>query len=88
MIELRLQAGHEAARALARIKLIASEHPGHHQLAILAEYVDRANISIGPRGEAVIPKQTRRLELGPLWTYDAGEACLAALGEFGAVARR
>lgn len=27
----------------------------------------------------------RALDLGPLWTFDASEACLAALGEFGTV---
>lgn len=27
----------------------------------------------------------RVIELGPMWTYDASPACLAALGEFGRV---
>ena len=75
MIVLRVIAGHNAAAALATIRLIATRFPGEHRLTIAIRTPDELL-----RGE-----KGRRLTLGDPWRYDASEACLAALREFGDV---
>lgn len=70
MIELRVQAGLDAAASLARVKMLAWDHPGAHELAVLV-----------CRGDVV----ARRLVLGPDWRFDGSPECVAALSEFGEV---
>lgn len=72
MIELRVEAGLEAAAALTQIKLMATRFPGDHELRVVVR---------SPRTEG----GERQLRLGPMWTYDGSEACLSALAEFGEV---
>lgn len=67
MIELRVDAGLQAASSLAAIKAVAGEHPGGHPLRLLL------TTSVGER----------RLTLGPDWGYDGSAECMAALAEFG-----
>jgi hypothetical protein len=71
VIEVRMKPGVDAAAGLTQVKLIAARFPGEHELRIRLVAED---------GETTI----RTLTLGPLWMYDGSDACLAALGEFGA----
>lgn len=71
MIELKIVPGIGGAAALARIKALAWEHPGEHELAVLVP--------------SRTPEQFVTLKLGPFWKYDPCEDLLAALGEFGEV---
>jgi hypothetical protein len=68
VIELKVEAGVEAAAALVRVKMVAADHPGDHELEVQVH-----------RGR----ERVRTLRLGPLWTYSGDAACLAALGEYG-----
>lgn len=75
MIVLHVIAGSQPVAALAKIKLLAAQHPGEHALTL------RIQTSYDLRhGE-----QGRRLALGSAWRYDGSAACLAALREFGDV---
>lgn len=67
-----MQPGLDAAAGLEQIKLAATRFPGEHELRIRL---------VRESGETI-----RTLTLGPLWLYDGSDACLAALGEFGAAA--
>jgi hypothetical protein len=69
VIELRMRPGADAAAALTQVKLTATRFPGEHELRI--RLVDDAGATL------------RTLALGPLWLYDAGSPCMAALSEFG-----
>lgn len=69
VIELRVTPGIGAASSLTAIKLLATEYPGDHQLALIVPTAG---------GE-------RRLELGPTWGYSGSVGCLWGLAAFGKV---
>jgi hypothetical protein len=73
VIELRVEPGLEAARALLRVKQLAWEHQGAHELHIVAAKPEGGELRVG---------------LGPEWRYSGTPACLSALAEFGEVALR
>lgn len=75
MIVLHAIAGHNAAAALADIKLAAGRFPGVHDLTLVVRTPEQLL-----RGE-----KGRRLALGSPWRYDGSAACLAALHEYGDV---
>ncbi len=76
MIRLSMIAGANAAAALTTVKLIATRHPGEHDLTIHTRTPDE--LLRGEKGRALL--------LGEPWRYSASEACLASLREFGDVA--
>jgi hypothetical protein len=63
-----MQAGIDAALALATVKQLAGRFTGDHEMTILVER----------DGEI-----KRTLTLGPLWTFDGSDALLSQLEEFG-----
>ena len=71
MIVLRVEGGANAKAVLEQVKLAAKRFPGTHRLQIVVSPLDG--------------RDTRSVRLGQTWRYDASEACLAALREFGAV---
>ncbi len=68
-------AGANAAAALTTVKLIATRHPGEHDLTVHVRTPDE--LLRGEKGRALL--------LGPPWRYEASAACLVALREFGDV---
>jgi hypothetical protein len=73
VIELRVEPGIEAARALLAVKMLSWDHGGTHELQMVAAK---------PSGGEL------RLTLGDEWRYSGTPQCLAALAEFGEVALR
>ena len=75
MIRLSMISGANAAAALTTIKLIATRHPGEHDLTVVVRTPDE--LLRGDKGRALL--------LGEPWRYSGSEACLSALREFGDV---
>jgi hypothetical protein len=69
VIELRVEPGLNAAQGLARLKGLAVDFPGRHELTVLVE-------------RAASPEPLR-LTLGDLWLFSGSPECMAALAEFG-----
>lgn len=67
MIELRVEPGVEAARALMAIKAVAWDNPGVERLKLVME----------------TRSGRREVLLGPEWGYAGDERCMAELAEFG-----
>lgn len=95
MIELVVEAGLEAARALASIKTVAWDHGGDHELTVIVAtelcawcgeaeaWHTRDLVYAVPAKCPGFEATERRLTLGPLWTFSGDAACLSVLGEFG-----
>lgn len=77
-LTISLEARVAAASSLAAIKSLAWEYPGDHELEVV---IPAAN----PRPGELGTRDTRRLRLGPLWTYDASPEVVSALEEYGVV---
>lgn len=77
MIELHVEPGLEAAAALTQVKLCATRFPGEHELVVVVHEASPAP------AERASGREVHRLTLGEPWAYDASDACLAALNEFG-----
>jgi hypothetical protein len=64
--------------------IVLRVQPGFEAAAALSEIKIMSRRFPGEEHLAILVGQ-RRLDLGPLWTYDASPQCLAALGEFGTI---